>query len=275
MARSAEEIAVTAEFEGYYQVGAAEVMRRLERSVCGCDYGSTSWTTRGEADVFATALGLAPGRLLLDLGAGAGWPALYLSRMTRCSAVLVDLPPTALRLASDRAIAEGLEDRVLTVAAEAGTLPFADGRFDAISHSDVLCCLDNKAAVLRSCRRIVRAGGRMAFTVISLAEGTSAADIARLDGAGPPLPVSEAPYPLLLARADWRVTGREDWSAGYAATIRRLIASLEAEASAVCAHLGVAVFDEKLATQRRALAAVEAGFLRRDFYSATASARQG
>ena len=31
-------------------------MRELERSVCGCDYGSTSWTTRVEAERIAPLL---------------------------------------------------------------------------------------------------------------------------------------------------------------------------------------------------------------------------
>ncbi len=275
MARSDEEKAVTIEFEGYYRLGAADVMRRLERSVCGCDYGSTSWTTRPQAERIAAILGLDPGTRMLDLGAGAGWPALFMARATGCAAVLVDLPPTGLRIADERAARDGLGGRVFNVAAEAGALPFADGTFDAICHSDVLCCLEDKAAALRSCRRVARGGGCMAFTVISLAEDASSADMARLDGAGPPFPGTAAPYPALLAETGWRLTRREDWSAAYAHTIRRLIAGLEAEAEAICAHLGAAVFDDRLATQHRALAAVEVGVLRRHLYAAVALAGQG
>jgi len=51
------------------------LMRDLERSVCGCAYGSTSWTTRQEAERIAQLLELGPAAKLLDVGAGTGWPS--------------------------------------------------------------------------------------------------------------------------------------------------------------------------------------------------------
>ena len=67
-------------------------MRDLERSVCGCAYGSTSWTTRQEAERIAQLLELHPAAKLLDVGAGTGWPGLYLAQLTGCDVVVVDLP---------------------------------------------------------------------------------------------------------------------------------------------------------------------------------------
>ena len=64
-------------------------MRELERSVCGCDYGSTSWTTRVEAERIAQLLELRRNGKLLDVGAGSGWPGLYLAQLTGCNVVLV------------------------------------------------------------------------------------------------------------------------------------------------------------------------------------------
>jgi len=43
------------------------VMQELERSVLGCDYGGTSWTTRLEADRIARVLELDPKMRLLDV----------------------------------------------------------------------------------------------------------------------------------------------------------------------------------------------------------------
>jgi hypothetical protein len=62
-----------------YALGCSAAVRDLERSVLGCDYGATSWTTRDEAAAVADLLGLRPRVRLLDVGAGAGWPGLYLS----------------------------------------------------------------------------------------------------------------------------------------------------------------------------------------------------
>jgi len=128
-------------------------MRDLERSVCGCAYGSTSWTTRREAERIAELLELGPDVQLLDVGAGSGWPGLYLAQLTGCDVVLVDLPLVALRIALARATDDGLSERCEAVAADGAALPFLDGSFDALSHSDVLCCAPDKLAILRACRR--------------------------------------------------------------------------------------------------------------------------
>src|SRR6185369_10553488 len=82
-------------------------MRDLERSVCGCAYGSTSWTTRREADRIAQLLELRADVKLLDVGAGSGWPGLYLAQRSGCDVVLLDLPLAALRIALERATADG------------------------------------------------------------------------------------------------------------------------------------------------------------------------
>ena len=54
-----------------YELGRSAAVRDLERNVLGCDYGATSWTTRGEAGAVADLLGLRPRVRLLDGGAGA------------------------------------------------------------------------------------------------------------------------------------------------------------------------------------------------------------
>ncbi len=79
-------------FAQEYRLGQAEVARAIERRVCGCDYGGTSWTTREEARRLGELLDLAPGRRLLEVGAGSGWPGLYLAATTGCEVTLADLP---------------------------------------------------------------------------------------------------------------------------------------------------------------------------------------
>jgi hypothetical protein len=78
MTFSPEERAQTDRFDELYVRAQSPVILSIERSVCGCDYGGTSWTTRDEAERIGAILGLRPGLRLLDLGAGSGWPALYL-----------------------------------------------------------------------------------------------------------------------------------------------------------------------------------------------------
>ena len=127
----------TAEFNDRYRVIGEPAMRRAELSVIGSDYGATSYTTREQADELALRLELEPGRLLLDVGTGAGWPGVYLADTTGCRVVLVDLPFEGLTAASGRMDAVGVEGALVNASGE--TLPFKDGVFDAVTHSDVLC----------------------------------------------------------------------------------------------------------------------------------------
>ena len=85
----------------------SDAMGDLERSVYGCDYGSTCGATRVEAERLAELLELCPGARLLDVGAGSGWPGLYLAQLTGCDVVLVDLSLAALRIARVRAARDG------------------------------------------------------------------------------------------------------------------------------------------------------------------------
>jgi hypothetical protein len=97
MNRSPEELAQTARFEQSYSNLQSAVMLSIERQVCGCDYGGNSWTTRDEAQRIGAMLGLGPGVRLLDVGAGSGWPGLYLAEQSGCDLALIDLPLSGLK----------------------------------------------------------------------------------------------------------------------------------------------------------------------------------
>ena len=126
-------------FAEKYGVGRGEVNLRIERAVIGGDWGANGYTTMAQADEMGTHLDLAPGALLLDVGAGRGWPGLYLAATTGCEVILSDLPFEGLVLARQRAAAEGLAARVRYVVGSAAHLPLRAGGVDAIVASDVLC----------------------------------------------------------------------------------------------------------------------------------------
>ena len=90
-------------------------MLAIERRVCGCDYGGSSWTTRTESELIISLLGLRPGVRLLDLGAGSGWPGLHIAKTSGCDVVLVDLG--VLRAGGQSAVGTALSDRIVLVAA--------------------------------------------------------------------------------------------------------------------------------------------------------------
>jgi hypothetical protein len=70
-------IAQRCDFAHNYERSSLPAVRELEQRVLGCDYGGTSWTTREQADHIAEALELGPGMQLREVGAGSGWPGLW------------------------------------------------------------------------------------------------------------------------------------------------------------------------------------------------------
>jgi len=151
----------------------------------------------------------------LDVGAGAGWPGLYFAKETGCEVVLVDLPLDGLRAAARRAVQDQISDRCRVAVADGSRIPFRDSSFDAVSHSEALCCLEDKRGVLEACRRVIRDDGRMVFTVIWITPGLSRADHKRAVEAAPSFGESETDYPTLLGQTGWTVTDCLDVSECY------------------------------------------------------------
>lgn len=272
MARTPGERDLTEHFAERYRLGQVPIMLEVERAFCGCDYGGTSWTTRAEAERLVPLMALGPGTRLLDVGAGSGWPGLYLARLTGCDATLVDVPLQGIRTAASRAEAERLAGACWLAVADGAMLPFRRGQFDAVSHSDLLCCLEAKRSVLSACRRVARDSAKMAFTVISIASDLPSAGYKRAVEFGPPFVESALGYPALLDQSGWEITHCVDVTAEYAATVRRLLVAWEEREDGLADLLGAAEFSAMVARRRGGLAAIEDDLLKRELFVTTTDA---
>ena len=110
----------------------------MEREVIGANVGCRGYTTVAQADELAERLGLRRSWRLLDIGAGRGWPGLYLARKTGCELVLTDPAVSGPRAALGSAGQGRLARRSSFLVTSATSLPFRPGVFDAIVHADVL-----------------------------------------------------------------------------------------------------------------------------------------
>ncbi len=259
-----------ARFKRERELAMAPVRLDIERRVCGSDYGATSWTTVDEARRVADRLALAPGMRLLDIGAGAGWPGLYLAGLTGCDVVLTDIPFFGLRSAMERAGADGMAGKQWAAVADGAQLPFRTGAFDAVSHSDVLCCLSLKRAALESSRRVVRAGGRTVFTVISIPPGLSSTDHARALAAGPPFIDAEEAYPAVIEETGWEITDHLDLTGAFLESSRRMLDEEETHADELGRLHGAEDFAARLNKRRSRVDILGEGLLRRELFAATA-----
>ena len=244
-------------------------MRDIERNVLGCDYGGTSWTTSDQARQMIEMLQLEPGVNLIDIGAGSGWPGLLVAVESGCDVTLVDLPMNALQKARERACDDGIDDRVNTTVASGAELPFKNGVFRALSHSDVLCCMHEKIEMLGECRRIASDDAKMLFSVIAIAQNLSGADRYKAVVAGPPFVDAPSDYAEMLARSGWHLVQRINVTAVHRKSLIALINGLQ-ESTELANVLGHENVQEAISYRREQIAVIDAGLLVREIFFCSA-----
>jgi SAM-dependent methyltransferase len=156
---------LTARYDANYGNFQTELYAEIRREAFGEDIGQNSWLTSDEQDKFLEWLGLAPGKILLDVGCGAGGPALRIAAGTGCSVVGVDTHDQAIAAAGSLASQGGLSERAAFRAADAaGPLPFSDANFDAIMCIDAINHFPDRPRVIADWARVLKPGGRLVFT---------------------------------------------------------------------------------------------------------------
>ena len=113
--------------------------RAAELEALGSDYSATGYTTREQADDLGRLLEVGRGGVLLDVGAGCGWPGLYLATTFGCSVISADPVVEGASAALDRIGSDGLGSRALALLATGEQLPIRSGSIDAVVHADVMC----------------------------------------------------------------------------------------------------------------------------------------
>jgi SAM-dependent methyltransferase len=264
----AGESAIRDRFEQRYTVGQTDATRDVERAVIGGDWGANGYTTMDQADQLGRALGLAPGVSLLDAGAGRGWPGLYLAKQSGCDAVLLDPPLTGLGRAMERAAAEELGDHVAAICGSACDLPLASRSVDAVVHTDVLCCVRAKHAAIRESYRVLRPGGRIAFTVIYVPSGLSPSMRRRGSRDGPLAVATPRPYRDMLVTAGFVAVQESDCTSEFACIELAWFEQMERRRPQYEALMGVEAFNERQESKRIGMRAITDGVLRRSLLTA-------
>jgi len=152
-------------YNANYENFQTDLYGEIRREAFGEDIGQNSWLTAEEQDRFLKWLDLAPGQTLLDVGCGAGGPALRIASISGCAVFGVDVHERAVVTASSLAAQRGLTERANFRATDAtGSLPFSEASFDAITCIDAINHFPDRACVLAEWARLLKPGGRLLFT---------------------------------------------------------------------------------------------------------------
>ena len=195
-----------------------ELYAQIRREAFGEDIGQNSWLTTDEQDRFLQWLDLSPGKILLDVGCGAGGPALRIAATTGCSVMGIDVHEQAVKTASSLAAQRGLAERAeFRVTDATGLLPFSDASFDAITCIDAINHFPDRPRVIAEWARLLRASGRLLFTdPITVTGELTNAEIAVRSSAGFYLFVPHGYDERVIAQCGLRLLACEDLTANMA-----------------------------------------------------------
>lgn len=117
---------------------------------------------------------------VLDVCCGMGGPSRYLAYNYGCRVTGIDLAKSRIDGATRLTSMTGLDDRVEFRNANALEMPFADGTFDIVISQEAFCHIPDKDRLVSQCARVLKPGGRIAFTDILVTDSTHQETRARL-----------------------------------------------------------------------------------------------
>ena len=176
----------------------------------------------------ADRLGLRPGAAVLDVASGRGASALLLAGEYGADVTGVDLSPANVAAAVEVSRAAGRTDRVRFRPGDAERLPVADAAFDAVVCECAFCTFPDKPTAAAELARVLRPGGRLGITDVTVDPGRLPPELAGLGGwiacVADARPVDE--YADILTAAGLRVTATERHDTAIATMLDQIEARL-------------------------------------------------
>jgi SAM-dependent methyltransferase len=176
------------------------------------EFAHISFLTLDELQAMAHYLALSEEAVLVDLACGAGGPGLWVA--AQCGASVIGVDPSSAGLAQARTRAEqvGLAGRCLYQQGTFASTGLGHGAADAAVSIDAIQYAPDKTEVFREAYRILRPGGRLAFSAFEVdPERVAAIPVLGVD------PVPD--FASLLETAGFAIDAYKE-SAGWADRVR-------------------------------------------------------
>jgi len=115
-------------------------------------------------DALANRARIGIGSKVVDLCAGLGGPARYLAHRYDAIVTGIELTPARVAGAAELSRRVGLDGKVRVLEGNVMELPLPDATFDAVVSQEALLHVPDVARAFVEAHRVLRAGGRIAFT---------------------------------------------------------------------------------------------------------------
>jgi sarcosine/dimethylglycine N-methyltransferase len=167
-------------------------------------------------DALAVAAALAPGQRVADFCAGLGGPARYLARRYGVIVTGIELTPKRVAGAARLTALVGLNDAVRVLEGDVRAVPLPDASQDAVISQEAFLHVPEVARAFAEAFRILKSGGRFAFTNWTAPRVLSADDAQLMwDGMAVQKLSSIAQQAEMLRAAGFTVLATENLSAAW------------------------------------------------------------
>ena len=185
-------------------------------------------------DALAAVARVGTGSRVADFCAGLGGPARYLAHRYGADVTGIELTPARVAGAAELTELVGLQDRVRVREGNVMDVPLPDAGMDAVVSQEAFLHVPDKGRALAEAFRILKPGGRLAFTDWTPAAPLSSADADLMwRGMAAQNLRSIARYRSLLEDAGFRVVSVDDLTRGWGVILAERLAmyrTLRAEA---------------------------------------------
>ncbi len=127
------------------------------------DIGQQSFITPRYLDQLIHRLGIDDKTYVLDVGSGAGGPAIYIASRSGCRIAGIEINDVGVKVSEKLAERSGLQENTSFYLGDAMKMPFEKNTFDLAISLNVMNVFEDKAGLFREVCRVLKRSGRWAF----------------------------------------------------------------------------------------------------------------